>query len=134
MVIDRGRGEATLVDGVRRTRKKRSYGSRSRKKRSSGGALYEKKYSCRPKMKRSQRVEEKVQNFLHSRHFSHFLSVSRTPNVSGEEDTRVPNAPQTRVDPPRIGPYPKLTNPQDPQYLGPKICKPKPAPQWNFTS
>ena len=55
MVIDRGRGEATVVDGVRRTRKKRSYGSRSRKKRSSGGALYEKKYGCRPKMKRRYR-------------------------------------------------------------------------------
>ena len=50
-----------------------------------------------------------------------------------DKDTRVSNAPQTRVDPPRIGPYPKLTNPQDPQYLGPKICKPKPAPQWDFT-
>ncbi|KAF2581267.1 hypothetical protein F2Q68_00001485 [Brassica cretica] len=81
----------------------------------------------------SQRVEEKVQNFLHSRHFSPFSSVNKTPNVSGEEDTRVSNAPQTRVDPPRIGPYPKLTNPQDPQYLGPKICKPKLAPQWDFT-
>ena len=81
----------------------------------------------------SRRVEEKVQNCLHSRHFSPFSSVSRTPNVSGEEDTRVSNAPQTRVDPPRIGPYPKLTNPQDPQYLGPKISKPKPAPQWDFT-
>ncbi|KAF3526290.1 hypothetical protein F2Q69_00051125 [Brassica cretica] len=109
MVIDRGRGEATVVDGVRRARKKRSYGSRSRKKRSSGGALYEKKYGCRPKMKR------------------------RTPNVSGEEDMRVQNGPQTRVDPPRIDPYPKLTNPQDPQDLGPKICKPKPTPQWDFT-
>ncbi|KAF3514949.1 hypothetical protein F2Q69_00003902 [Brassica cretica] len=76
----------------------------------------------------SQQVEEKVQNFLHSRHFSPFSSVSRMPNVSGEEDMRVSNAPQTRVDPPRIGPYPKLTNPQDPQYLGPKICKPKPVP------
>ncbi|KAF2581341.1 hypothetical protein F2Q68_00006394 [Brassica cretica] len=109
MVVDQGRCEATVVDGGRRTRKNRSYGSRSRKKRSSGGALYEKKYGCRPKMKR------------------------RTSNVSGEEDTRVSNSPQTRVDPPRIGPYPKLTNPQDPQYLGLKICKPKPAPQWDFT-
>lgn len=36
-----------------RSRKKRSYGSRSRKKRSSNGALYEKKYGCRRKTKRS---------------------------------------------------------------------------------
>ncbi|KAF2560739.1 hypothetical protein F2Q70_00015575 [Brassica cretica] len=77
----------------------------------------------------SRRVEEKVQNCLHSCHFSLFSSVSRTANFSGEEDTRVSNAPQTRVDPPRIGPYPKLTNPQDPQYFGPKICKPKSASQ-----
>ncbi|KAF3535602.1 hypothetical protein F2Q69_00020135 [Brassica cretica] len=54
-LCDRGRGETTVVDGGRRTRKKRSYGSRSRKKRSYGGALYEKKYGCRPKMKRSYR-------------------------------------------------------------------------------
>ncbi|KAF2577357.1 hypothetical protein F2Q68_00001616 [Brassica cretica] len=73
----------------------------------------------------SQQVEEKVQNFLHIRHFSPFSSVSRMANVSGEEDMRVSNAPQTRVDPPHIGPYPKLTNPQDPQYLGPQICKSK---------
>ncbi|KAF3497697.1 hypothetical protein DY000_02053864 [Brassica cretica] len=115
MVVDRGRGETTVVDGGRRTRKKRSYGSRSRKKRSSGGALYEKK----------------IASIVAISHL--FSSVRRTPNVSGKEDTRVSNAPQTRIDPPRIGPYPKLTNPQDPQYFGPKICKPKPAPQWDFT-
>ncbi|KAF3517474.1 hypothetical protein DY000_02060469 [Brassica cretica] len=49
----------------------------------------------------SQQMEENVQNCLHSRHFSPFSSVRRTPNVSGKEDTRVSNAPQTRVDPPR---------------------------------